>query len=265
MPSEPSIGSPSRPADEPTDKPNKALPPLPKPQAEPIPFYWIWDALPFQQLWREIAQTTKPIGGALGIWIRRLNPSWEIVAVFCVLILSGTALFIYDDFKAVQLKQLQQAGVDKQKKEMSDEDVYGIATPATARQQQAPNIFDSLAPAPAAPVFSPARPPQFVTPKPPDPILDEMRRANDIAEDAAFQTGWNMMRANEIAEDAALQTHWDSIRNNSVNSYSSSAVSPPKEGWVLKYNYYSKTWQYAPPNAELKYNYMENRWEFVPQ
>src|ERR1039457_6910878 len=54
----------------PSEPPVK-LPPLPKPPAEPFPFYWVlgwmrwksknfWDNLPFQHIQREIARTAKP-------------------------------------------------------------------------------------------------------------------------------------------------------------------------------------------------------------
>lgn len=35
------------------------------------------------------------------------------------------------------------------------------------------------------------------------------------------------------------------------------------DGWVLKYNYLEKNYQYAPEDAQLKWNYMEKKYEFA--
>ena len=70
------------------------------------------------------------------------------------------------------------------------------------------------------------------------PIADELRRANDIAEQNRL--------------DKLLPT--DAVPER-----------PQNQQWILKYNSFENRWQYVPPNAELKYNAPENRWEFVPQ
>jgi hypothetical protein len=141
--------------------------------------------------------------------------NWKVTAILCTLILSGTALFIYEDFKSEQLRQRQQAEAQQQKpwidfqpdknhpvRQSAATNVFDIFDEAAknqpARQKtqtfsdadflNAPNQKKELTDAeigivPAAPVSSPAPIFKFVTPKPPDPILEEMRRANDIAED----------------------------------------------------------------------------------
>ena len=123
----------------------------------------------------------------------KLNLNWKITAILCTLILSGTVLFIYEDSqqrKAETLEHAQQvdqeakrlnavasqamarqAEVDKSKKEMSYEEVVGIATP-TAGQKPWED-------------FRQPSNPNLILPTP-DPILAEMRRANQIAADKLF-------------------------------------------------------------------------------
>jgi hypothetical protein len=111
----------------------------------------------------------------------KMNLDWKITAILCTLILSGTALFIYEDSKADRLRQWQQAQAEKQK-QLPD---FATLKPIT----NAASIgYDILEPETAhvAPVLSPSPTLKFVTPKPADPVLEEMRRANQIASDKLF-------------------------------------------------------------------------------
>ena len=138
---------------------------------------------------------------ATGLIMNAQFINWKVTAILCTLILSGTALFIYEDFKADQLRQRQQAEAQqKARQSVNGQKPWEDFQPETSKPKT--NVFDifdeaaknpptrervltdaEIGIAPAAPVFSPVRPPQYVTPMPPDPILNEMRRANDIADD----------------------------------------------------------------------------------
>ena len=36
------------------------------------------------------------------------------------------------------------------------------------------------------------------------------------------------------------------------------------ERWILRYNYFNNTWEYAPDDSRLKYDYFDDEWEYVP-
>ncbi len=165
--------------------------------------------------------------------------NWKVTAIVCTLILSGTALFIYDDSKADHLRQRQQAEARqieliKNSKDLSNQGVYGTATPATAKQLQKvgqnlpgydiiepesnvpasptlkpkPNIFDQFEKVEPSTGTKPwedfqrARTPSLQLTKP-DPILAEVRRANDIA-----QQKLDFERLNEPSEmDKLIDRH----------------------------------------------------------
>jgi hypothetical protein len=84
-----------------------------------------------------------------------------------------------------------------------------------------------------------------------DQILAEIRRGNDIAQQAASDAAFNRIESREPLYQ---------------NSTTAAPATPPfPQPWVLKYNAWSHKWQYAPPDSALKYNAYENRWEWVPQ
>jgi hypothetical protein len=123
-------------------------------------------------------------------------------------------------------------------------------------------------------------------------VKAELRRGNDLAEHAAFQHRMDqlgqMSRDSVLdaqhrtdAEDAAFQHRRDQFDQMSRDSAldaqhrmdAEDAASQHRRdklaasqssAWVLKYNPFSRRYQYAPPNAQLKYNALENRWEWVP-
>ena len=34
--------------------------------------------------------------------------------------------------------------------------------------------------------------------------------------------------------------------------------------WILRYNYFDNTWEYAPDSYRLQYNYFDDEWEYAP-
>jgi DNA-directed RNA polymerase subunit RPC12/RpoP len=187
-----------------------------------------------------------------------LKPS-HVIAIVCVLLLCGTALYVYQDSKAQQLREsVESSGPSRRERiEQAHAEFYKNreAKRQAAIQQSAQ-----------------------------DAAVDELRRANNIAVD-------ELRRANNIADqqrqimaDAEFNQRMQSLEQSFEQSEQNRKVineiqeighdnrmkaineqyQPQNQPWILKFNSFENRWQYAPPNAQLKYNALANRWEFVP-
>jgi len=179
-----------------------------------------------------------------------LKPS-HVIAIVCVLLLCGTALYVYQDSKAQQLKR-DQAAATLEAQKARDAAESNLPSLRERIEQARAN---ALANTPAVPdVMERFR--QRSAQHAQEDIADELRRANDIADQQSLeQSQQNQQALNEIRQ----------IRSDNEFNSINSRYQPQNQSWILKYNSFENRWQYAPPNATLKYNGLENRWEFVPQ
>jgi hypothetical protein len=127
------------------------------------------------------------------------------------------------------------------------------------------------------------QPVTYVAPPANNPVEDQPRRANDIAE-RKLQDEESQARAEADASNAKFHQMLDQMDTDEkldeinskleemqLDSLRQAAVptvlptSPQNEQWILRYNPFSHSYSYEPPNAILQYNAFENRYEWVPQ
>jgi len=195
------------------------------------------------------------------VWCREQSFNWKWGAgVIAVLILCGTALFIYRDYKAEWRKHEEQRAKQEQERTALQRLQLGQLYQANERAaEQASRERDkilyetehrlsdqtrSLMDKPASEIpFTPAWREKRRQQESLDAIVAEFQRANDHAERVARQS-WL---------DKSLQQVYPPAQYPAQNN-----------DWILRYNAFSGQWQYAPPNAQLKYNAYQNRYEWVP-
>jgi hypothetical protein len=232
---------------------------------------------------KQIAIKKMPLAVQIRDWFDRFRSNRQqfnaAVAVTCVAIVCGVALFIHQDNKAQQIKRDEAAAA------------AALAAQRAQAESNVPSLRERIEQARAnafggIPVKRPVRIlGRFQQQSAQDAAVDELRRANDIADqqrqimaDAEFnqrmqsrmqsfeQSEQNRKVINEIQEIGhdnrmkAINEQYDN-RMKAINEQ----YQPQNQPWILKYNSFEKRWQYAPPNAQLKYNALANRWEFVPQ
>ena len=186
------------------------------------------------------------------VWCRERSFSWKwAFALIAVMLVCGTALFIYADFKAQSVERANQDAeredtrnhyLEQQADEMerANQIAQEKAQEEAKRKKLEKNsqLFGSL--------LSPSLAQQQ---------LNEMKRANDMAEMERIQPSdwYQKFRQQQALDDIASELRLKRLAPGQVN-----------EAWVLKYNPFSNRYQYVPPTAQLKYNSLENRYEWVP-
>jgi hypothetical protein len=120
-------------------------------------------------------------------------------------------------------------------------------------------------------------------------VKTELRRANALAEEAAFQHQMDKLDVDrrrrmdkldaDTAKDQAVSRRridkldadrqrqadkWDAKLEADRQRLAQEISQPQASEWVLKYNSFSGQYQYVPPTAQLKYNPFQKRWEWVP-